>query len=70
MVICYCEKHPLFAKLISTFEVEKAESHLMDLINPDEKYAEDSIGQRCIPFNKVDPTVPKEIKVTFYKQLN
>ena len=60
--------HSLLSKLISTYEVEKAGSHQMELIKPEETNAEITVGQRCIFFNKIDPTVPKEITISFIKQ--
>ena len=62
---CYV---PLIAKLIATFEIEKAEGHLMDMIKPEEVHAETSVGQRMIPHNTIDVTVPKDLQITINKE--
>ena len=47
--------------------MEKAESELLELINPMMTQAETTVGQRGLQWDKVDPTLPKEIKVTIIK---
>ena len=67
VIINLADYHTILRKIIATYEVEKAESDLMDMINPLMTQAETTIGQRYLDWDKIDPTLPKEIKVTIVK---
>ena len=67
VIINLADYHTILRKIIATYEVEKAECNLLDLINPLETRAETTIGRRTIPWNIVDSTIPNEIKVTIIK---
>ena len=46
VIINLSDYHTILRKIVATYEVEKAESDLMDLINPLETQAETIIGLR------------------------
>ena len=51
--------HKLIFKLVATYQIERCGGELMDLINPEVTYSETIIGQRIIPLNQIDSTIPK-----------
>ena len=48
----------LVSKLIATYQIDRCVGELMDLINPEMTYSETMIGQRIIPLNIIDSTIP------------